>query len=111
VHLAPRAIPRQRLETLLAQPVSRTGWLAGRLLLAACAATTISLVTVAFLWQLAGSLLGAPTRLVDVTPFEHVGLVPSQPFRAGPALVMLAIGALSALAAIGLFRRRDVVGA
>jgi hypothetical protein len=37
--------------------------------------------------------------------------VPSQPFRAASALVMLAIGAFSALAAIGLFRRRDLVGA
>jgi polyether ionophore transport system permease protein len=159
----------QRLETLLAQPVSRNGWLAGRLLLATCAAAMISLVaglltwagaasagvsvslgrmleaganclpvallflgvaalayaivprastgiayglvTVAFLWQLVGSLLGAPAWLVDVTPFEHVGLVPNQPFRAGSALVMLALGALSAIAAIGLFRRRDLVGA
>jgi hypothetical protein len=37
--------------------------------------------------------------------------VPNEPFRAGSALVMLAIGALSAIAAIGLFRRRDLVGA
>jgi hypothetical protein len=37
--------------------------------------------------------------------------VPTQPFRAGPAGVMLAIGAASALAALGLFRRRDLRGA
>ena len=70
-----------------------------------------ALVTVAFLWQLVGSLVGAPKWLVDLTPFEHVGLVPTQPFRAGDALVMLAIGAVSALAAIGVFRRRDLLGA
>ncbi len=43
------------------------------------------LVTVAFLWQLVGSLLGAPRWLVELTPFAHVGLVPAQPFRAGAA--------------------------
>ena len=69
------------------------------------------LVSVAFLWYLTGALLGAPTWLVDVTPFAHVGLVPAQPFRAGAAAVMLAIGAVSALAAIGLFERRDLLGA
>ena len=66
------------------------------------------LVAVAFLWQLVGSLIGAPKWLVDLTPFQHVGLVPSQPFRLGAALVMIAIGAASALAAVGAFRRRDL---
>jgi ABC-2 type transport system permease protein len=69
------------------------------------------LVTVAFLWQLVGSLLGATTWLADLTPFAHVGLVPTQPFRVVAAGVMLAIGAASALAAIGVFRRRDLLGA
>jgi ABC-2 type transport system permease protein len=159
----------ERLETLLALPVSRASWLGGRLLLAGCGAATISLVcglltwvgaasvgvsiplarmleaganclpvallflgiaalayavvprasaalayglvTVTFLWQLVGSLLGAPKWLVDLTPFAHVGLVPAQPFRAGAAVVMLAIGALSALTAIAVFQRRDVIGA
>ncbi len=69
------------------------------------------LVTVAFLWQLTGSVLGAPKWLLELTPFAHVGFVPEQPFRAGAALVMLAIGAGCALAAIWIFRRRDLVGA
>jgi hypothetical protein len=64
-----------------------------------------------FLWQLVGSLLGAPRWLADLTPFAHVGLVPTQSFRVGAAVAMLAIGALSALAAIGIFRRRDLLGA
>jgi ABC-2 type transport system permease protein len=68
-------------------------------------------VTVAFLWQLFGSLLGAPKWLVDVTPFAHVGLVPAQPFRAGAAAVMVGIGLLAAVAAIGVFERRDLIGA
>jgi ABC-2 type transport system permease protein len=158
----------QQLETLLALPVSRRGWLGGRLLLAACAAAAISLVaglltwvgaesggvgvslpklieaganclpvallflgiaalayaivprasagiayalvTVAFLWDLVGSLLGAPRWLVEVTPFAHIGLVPAQPFRAAAAVVMLGIAVSSALAATWIFQRRDLTG-
>jgi len=158
----------ERLETLLAQPVSRGVWLGGRLLLATCASVTISvlaglltwagaasqglsislprmleaganclpaallflgiaalayatvprasagiaygLVTVAFLWQLVGSLLGVPKWLVEVTPFEHVGLVPAQPFRGGAAAIMVGIGLLAAVAAFGAFSRRDLIG-
>jgi ABC-2 type transport system permease protein len=77
----------------------------------ASAAIAYGLVTVAFLWELVGSLVGAPKWLVELTPFEHVGLVPTEPFRAGSALVMLAIGAVSSLVAVGVFRRRDLLGA
>jgi ABC-2 type transport system permease protein len=159
----------EQLETLLALPVSRRGWLGGRLLLASCAAATISLlagvfswvgaasagvsislakmleaganclpvallflgiaalvyavlprasaaiayglVTVTFLWQLVGSLVGAPKWLVDLTPFAHVGFVPAQPFRATAAAVMLALAALASLSALWAFRRRDLAGA
>lgn len=66
------------------------------------------LVAVAFLWQLFGSLLGAPKWLVDLTPFAHVGFVPAQPFRGGPAAIMVASGLLAAFAAVALFRRRDL---
>jgi ABC-2 type transport system permease protein len=149
-------------------PVSRHGWLGGRLLLATAAAVTISvvaglltwagaasqgvsislarmleaganclpvallflgiaalvyavvprasagiaygLVTVAFLWNLFGSLLGAPKWLADLTPFAHVGLVPAQPLRAVAAVIMLGIAMSSALAAMCIFRRRDLTG-
>ena len=67
------------------------------------------LVTVAFLWDLVGSLLGAPRWVVDLTPFEHVGLVPAQPFRGEAAAVMIGIGLVAALAALELFRRRDLL--
>jgi ABC-2 type transport system permease protein len=158
----------EQLETLLALPVARRRWLGGRLLLAACGATTISLVaglltwagaasqglgislprmleaganclpvgllflglaaiayallprastgisygivTVAFLWQLVGSLLGAPNWLVQATPFAHVGLVPAQPFRGGAAAIMLGVGVAAALVALAAFRRRDLTG-
>lgn len=158
----------ERLEMLLSQPVSRRGWLGGRLILAACGAVILSvaaglltwagavsqgvsislprmleaganclpvallflgvaalayaivprastgiaygLVAVTFLWQLTGSLLGAPKWLVDLTPFAHVGLVPTQPFRTGAAAVMLAGAVACALAAMWVFRRRDLTG-
>jgi len=159
----------EQLETLLALPVSRGGWLGGRLLLAICATVTISgvaglltwagaasqgvhislprmleagancvpvallflgiaalayaivprasagiaygLVTVSFLWDLFGALLGVPRWLVELTPFAHVGLVPVQPFRGAAAVAMVGIGLVAAVAALGLFRRRDLLGA
>lgn len=70
-----------------------------------------ALVTVSFLWQLIGALLGAPQWLVELSPYEHVGLVPAQPFRAGAAVVMLALAVAAASVAIRLFRRRDLLAA
>jgi ABC-2 type transport system permease protein len=75
----------------------------------ASGAIAYALVTVAFLWDLIGSLLGAPKWLVGLTPFQHVGLVPAEPFRGGAAAVMVGIGVLAAVAALALFRRRDLV--
>ena len=69
------------------------------------------LVIVTFLWQLFGSLLGAPRWLVELTPFEHVGLVPAQAFRPVSALVMVALGVVAAAAATAAFERRDLMGA
>jgi ABC-2 type transport system permease protein len=71
-------------------------------------AIAYGLVTVAYLWNLLGSLLGAPQWLVELTPFEHVGLVPAQPFRAGAALAMLAIGAATGVGSLAAFGRRDL---
>jgi ABC-2 type transport system permease protein len=77
----------------------------------ASSAAAYGLVAVAFLWDLVGSLLGVPRWLVELTPFQHVGLMPAQPFRPGAAAVMVAIGILAAIAALNTFRRRDLVGA
>jgi ABC-2 type transport system permease protein len=68
------------------------------------------LVMVAFLWQLFGAALSAPRWLIEVTPFQHIGLVPAQAFRAGDAAVMVAVGAVAALAGLWAFRRRDLIG-
>ncbi len=70
-----------------------------------------ALVSVGFVWELFGSLLSAPSWLLGVSPFHHVGLVPAQPFRLEAALVMIAAGLLAALAGGAIFRRRDLVSA
>jgi ABC-2 type transport system permease protein len=69
------------------------------------------LVTLAFVWELFGSLLGAPHWLLEATPFAHVGLVPAQPFRATAAAAMLAIGVAAAAPGLYVFGRRDLTGA
>ncbi len=76
------------------------------------AASTIAytLLAAAFLWYLLGDLLGVPRWLVDVTPFAHIGLVPTHPFDVAGAVAMVAIGSASAALATALFRRRDLVG-
>ena len=75
------------------------------------AGAAYALVTLAFAWELVGALLGAPAWLLGVSPFHQIGLVPAAPFRAGPAAIMLAIGAAAALAALARFRIRDLTGA
>jgi ABC-2 type transport system permease protein len=77
----------------------------------ASAGIAYGLVSVAFLGQLFGALLGAPHWLVAMSPFDHVALVPAQPFRAGAAAVMLGVAGIGALAALAGFRRRDLLGA
>lgn len=158
----------QRLETLFALPVSRIGWLGGRLALAAAGATLLALaagvlswagtatqgggvsladmiaaganclpatalflalgalafaavpraaagiayglVAVAFVWELFGALLGAPTWTLKLSPFHAIGLVPAQPFDTVGAVVMVAIAAAATAGALAVFRRRDLAG-
>jgi len=157
----------QRLETLLALPVGRIGWLTGRLLLGAVAAALIcvliglltwagaaaggtrvqagqmleaglnclpaallflgvaalayavvprasaaiayGLLVLTFLWQAVSALVSAPGWLAGLTPFAHIGLVPTQPFRAADAAVMIAIGVAAAGVGLAVFRRRDLM--
>jgi len=68
-------------------------------------------VAVSFVWQLLSAALSAPDWLRELSPFEHVGLVPAQPLRAGAAGWMLALAALLVVAALAGFGRRDLVGA
>lgn len=158
----------QQLETLLALPVGRRPWLAGRVAIAVGGAVALALaaallawagarsrgadvsladalgaganclpatllflgasalalaawpratsgvayglVSVAFVWQLFGAALGAPSWLLGLSPFHHVGLVPAQDFKALAAALMLALAAVALAAAFALFARRDLTG-
>jgi ABC-2 type transport system permease protein len=68
------------------------------------------LVSLAFAWELFGALLGAPAWTLGLSPFHHVGLVPAQPFKAAPAVLMLAIAAAAMALALLRFRARDLAG-
>ena len=78
------------------------GWLP-RLTSLAWAALVVALL----LGQL-GELLQLPTWLMDVSPYSHIPLVPTQDVRWAPLLVLTAVAA--ALIGVGIvgFRRRDV---
>jgi ABC-2 type transport system permease protein len=94
-----------RLETLLAQPVGRTGWLAGRLALAAVSAVVISLAAALLTWTGAvtqgvhlafGSMLLAGLNCVPLALLSlgagalAYGIVPRAAAAIAYALVVLA---------------------
>jgi polyether ionophore transport system permease protein len=85
------------------------GFLAFALVPRASAGIAYGLLTIAFVWDLFGSLLGAPRWLVELTPFQHIGFVPAQAARVGAAGLMLAVALVTALAAQQLFIRRDLI--
>jgi ABC-2 type transport system permease protein len=87
------------------------GTLAFALVPRASAGVAYGLVSVAFVWQLVGGVLGAPGWLLDLSPFQHVALVPAQPFGAGSAAAMLALAAAAVVAAAAAFGRRDLTSA
>lgn len=158
-----------RLDTLLAEPLGRIHWLAGRVATAAvmvvvlsllsslgawagsaAAGTAVSaaemaqagvnflptallflgissfayaaaprmasalsylLLTLAFLWQLVGSLVQVPGWLRGATPFAHIGLVPAAPAQTTAGLAMLAVAGALLVAAAVTFQHRDLAGA
>jgi ABC-2 type transport system permease protein len=86
VAMARREESDQQLETLLALPVGRRGWLAGRLLLAAGAAVVLSLVAGLLAWAGAASQ-GAPVSAAEMLK-AGANCLPT-------ALLFLGIGALA----------------
>jgi ABC-2 type transport system permease protein len=76
----------QRLETLLALPVGRGGWLAGRLLLAAAGAAAVALGAGGLAWA------GAAAQGADVSLPEMLGAGAN---TLPPAFLFLALGALA----------------
>jgi ABC-2 type transport system permease protein len=87
------------------------GGLAFALLPRAGVGIAYGLVATTFVWQLLSGALGAPAWLRDLSPFQHVGLVPAQAFKPAGAAIMLALAAVACAAALWAFRRRDLVGA
>jgi ABC-2 type transport system permease protein len=77
----------------------------------ASSGVSFGLVMVAFLWYLVGAVTGVPNWLVRATPFAHIGFVPTQPFRAVAAVVMVGVGTLAIAVGLALFRRRDLTSA
>ncbi|MEZ5095352.1 MAG: hypothetical protein R2731_04095 [Nocardioides sp.] len=56
-----------------------------------------------------GEVLDLPQWLQDISPFEHVALVPAASFEWAPVLILAGlVGVLSAVGQLG-FRRRDIV--
>ncbi len=86
------------------------GALAFALVPRASAGIAYGMVSVSFVWELFGALLGAPAWTLELSPFHHLALVPAQPFKAPAAVAMMAIAGLAMLAALRLFEMRDVVG-
>ncbi len=76
----------------------------------ATAGIAYGLVSVAFVWELIGSVLAAPDWTLGLSPFHQVGLVPAQAFKGTAAAIMLAIAVVVALASVRLFGRRDLIG-
>ncbi|RYP87519.1 ABC transporter permease [Nocardioides guangzhouensis] len=63
-----------------------------------------------FVIMLFGELLQIPQGVQDLSPFEHLALVPAQPFTWTPWLVLMALAAALSAAGQLAFARRDVHG-
>lgn len=77
----------------------------------ASTAIAFAVVSVSFVWQLLSSIVGAPRWLRELSPFEHVGLVPAQPLKGAAAAAMIGLALCAAAGAVWAFSRRDLVGA
>jgi ABC-2 type transport system permease protein len=58
--------------------------------------------------MLFGDVFRFPQWLQDLSPFEHLALVPAEDFRWLPFLTLLAVAAAISLAGQLAFQRRDV---
>ena len=68
----------------------------------------LGLVAVAFLWELVGALVSAPSWLLTISPFHHVTQVPLVAVDRRGTAVMLAVAAVAAGVAVERFARRDL---
>jgi len=58
--------------------------------------------------MLFGDLLKLPQWFQDLSPFEHLALVPAEPFRWVPFLGVLGVALLLSVAGQVAFARRDI---
>jgi ABC-2 type transport system permease protein len=65
-------------------------------------------VALAVVVMMFGELLRIPQWIQDLSPFEHLALVPAEDFRWTPFLAVLALAAALSVAGQLAFRRRDV---
>ena len=77
----------------------------------ATAPIAIGFVVVGYLVELVGSLLRAPSWVLDLSPFHHLAPVPAAGWRIGPTLIFVAVGLLGMVVGTTAFARRDLVGA
>ena len=70
-----------------------------------------SVSAVAYLVPALGKGVGLPVWARDLSPFQHLAVVPAEPYAVTPGLLMLGLAAsVTAVGFVGL-RRRDVTGA
>ena len=67
-----------------------------------------TLVGIAALIEVIGSLADAPSWFLDLSPFFHLGNAPAEPARPGPAIAMFVFGAACAVFGVEAFARRDL---
>jgi ABC-2 type transport system permease protein len=72
------------------------------------AQATWVLLVLCFVVMLFGELLRLPQWLRDLSPFDHLALVPAEDFRWAPVLVVGAIALATSLVGQAAFTRRDV---
>lgn len=75
------------------------------------APTVYAVVAVSFAIEMVGSLVQAPTWLLDLSLLHHLVLAPAVPIRISTDLVLLAVAGGLGVAGFAAFRTRDLVDA
>lgn len=72
------------------------------------ASLTLGLVAGTFLLEMVGSVVKAPSWLLDLSPFHHLSLAPAASLDVTATLAMVAVAAFAALLGMLAFARRDL---
>lgn len=70
-----------------------------------------ALIVASFLVETVGSVVNAPSWLLNTSPFRHVAPVPAVAANTGAAVALIVVGVSAAAAGVAAFGRRDLVGA